>query len=89
MDFLLSRLIGYVRQSERWPPDLIPSSDQLNRIISRYEERYGFRLTAYARQMLIIPIEERIREGDRIDWRDVDESINKLFDSIREDESEP
>jgi len=83
-----SSRVDFLRQSERWPAYFLPNSDRLNHIISRYEERYGFRLTVYARQMLIIPVEEQIQDRDRVNWADVDQSIKKLFDALREDESE-
>jgi hypothetical protein len=88
VNFLQYRLSDYLRQTERWPPFFFPNSDRLNQIIARYEERYGFHLTVYARQMLIIPVEEQIQDSDRVDWADVDESINKLFEALREDDSD-
>jgi hypothetical protein len=57
----------------------------LSRIIASAESRNGFWA---AREMIIIPILEQIEEGQPIYWDQVDESINKLVETTRE-ESRP
>jgi|ERR1700730_8951784 len=53
------------------------------RIISRVEKRLDTKLTDGAREMLAIPVLERLEAGQRVSWREVEGSIFEIVAAIR------
>jgi hypothetical protein len=56
-------------------------------IIDNAERRSDAPLSWAAREMLTVPIVEQIQEGRPVDWHEVETSINKLIEAMREDRS--
>jgi hypothetical protein len=80
--------LDFVRRIDRWREFVFPYSDQMYYIIRRCEEEYKIQLTSYAKQMLIIPVDEKVQVGQSVDWNEVYASTRKLFDALLEDDSE-
>jgi hypothetical protein len=57
----------------------------LSDIIDMAEREYGVELSWGAREMLAIPVIERLTEKGSIDWNQVQESIFQLVRTMRED----
>jgi hypothetical protein len=82
---LLLERLRYFPDHEEWRRRGFPTRD-LEYMIFNHERKFGLRLTPYARQMLIIPIEEQVNERQRrVDIGVLDQSISKIFEALKED----
>jgi hypothetical protein len=57
-------------------------------LIERAERENGVNLSWAAREMLVIPVAEQLEEERPIEWRQVENSINKIVAAMREESSE-
>lgn len=76
---------GEFRHFERF--EYWPYEERLFSIIARAESENAVELSWGAREMLVIPIIEQFQDGRPIDWREIEMSIIKILDSMREDHS--
>jgi hypothetical protein len=82
--------IDYIIQPDRRSqyPSRYPITaydDRLFGIIHSVEQEYNVELSWAAREMLVVPIKERLQYGP-VDWDDVTASIGKIVESMGEDD---
>lgn len=77
----------------RRPPDPAPdfpyyaaAPHELSRIIDVAEREAGIEFTRGGRQMLVIPVIETIELDGRVDWAEVRGSINRVAQTIAEEQ---
>jgi len=91
VDWLPHRVrLHFARQFEgwQWRSYSTPEMSDVDFFIRRNERSRGLRLTVSARQMLMIPVEERLYDRGDLNLGQVEDSIGKLFEVLRYDDSD-
>jgi hypothetical protein len=84
-----TEFMNYIIRPDRWRQyytrqPSTPYDDRILIIIQSAERQYNIELSWAAREMLVVPIKERLQYGP-VDWEDVAKSIDKIVASTVED----